>query len=391
MHATFLLKFKSNNCLSKKTADQSFVCGHHFLLMQEQELHEAVQEYYGETLHSTTDLKYSACCIPRSDRHRMLLRYVSPKVLSTFYGCGTPIPDPLEGLTVVDLGSGSGRDCFIISALVGQQGHVIGVDMTPEQIAIANEAISYHKEKLPNASPIEFRKGFIEDLHTANIEDESVDVVISNCVINLSSDKKSVFREIFRVLKQGGEVHISDVFASKPLPSKAHEDKVLVGECIGNVLDLNGFVEIIKETGFNDLRVVEARIIETPEFPADLITPGTVFYSITFSCFKGVPVSTGKGVFASYKGGIEEAETSFQFDINHKFKKDTPLAVSDEIAFILKTPRYAKYFEFGEVTDVAPVPTFLENIAEIKPNAKPQQGSSSGSCCCCSGGCCGGK
>ena len=180
-----------------------------------------------------------------------------------------------------------------------------------ELIAIANEAISYHKEKLPKASPIEFRKGFIEDLHTASIEDESVD-----CVINLSSDKKPVFSEIFRVLKLGGEVHISDVFASKPLPSKEHEDKVLVGECIGNALDLDEFIQIIKEIGFNDLRVVEARIIETPEFPVSLVSPGTVFYSITFSCFKGIPALTGKGVFVTYKGGIGEADEYFQLDIN---------------------------------------------------------------------------
>lgn len=347
-------------------------------------LHESVSEYYGKTIKKTSDLKFSACVCDSEDskHHREILKLISPKVIESFYGCGSPIPDPLEGTTTVDLGSGTGRDCFLISALSGKNGRVIGVDMTQEQIDIANEAIAYHKEHIPDASPIEFRKGFIEDLRTANIDDGSVDVVVSNCVINLSNEKQKIFKEIHRVLKEGGELYFSDVFSDRILPKLAREDKVLVGECIGNVIDINTFVAYIYTAGFKDLRVVTSRRIDLPEFPEEVIPHGTQFFSVTVSAFKGAPSAKWENNVATYKGGIKGSAEEYKLDHDHTFKVGERVSVFSDIAYILSTDRYKQYFDV-EVDDSAKepmaTPSFIENVFNTE---------SCGKGCCCGSGCC---
>ncbi len=131
-----------------------------------------------------------------------ILKDIHPEVKERFYGCGSPIPPALEGATVLDLGCGSGRDCYVLSKLVGAKGRVIGLDMTDEQLAVARKHQVWHADKFGYANT-DFRQGYIEDLKGAGIADNSVDLVISNCVLNLSPDKARVFREIFRVLKPG--------------------------------------------------------------------------------------------------------------------------------------------------------------------------------------------
>ena len=137
-------------------------------------------------------------------------------MISKFYGCGSPIPEYVPGLTILDLGSGSGRDVYLASGLVGENGKVIGIDMTEEQVAVSKKHQDYHKEQFGHSkSNVEFILGTIEDLKAHNIPDNSVDVVISNCVLNLVDDKSVVIKEIFRVLKEGGELYFSDVYADR--------------------------------------------------------------------------------------------------------------------------------------------------------------------------------
>ena len=134
---------------------------------------------------------------------------------------------------MLDLGCGTGRDSYILASLVGEQGHVIGIDMTDEQLIVANEHVPSMMEKFGFRQPnVDFRQGYIEDLQTPGIEDNSIDVVISNCVINLSPHKEEVFREIFRVLKPGGELLFSDVFSGQRIPAPLKDDPVLMGECL---------------------------------------------------------------------------------------------------------------------------------------------------------------
>ena len=173
-----------------------------------------------------------------------------PEDISSFsLGCGNPIAlaSLLPGEVVLDLGSGGGLDCFLASKKVGASGHVIGVDMTPEMLDKARTNL----EKLGMAN-VEFRLGEIEHLP---VSDNSVDVVISNCVINLSPDKPQVFREIFRVLKSGGRLAVSDIVTDGDLPEKLKKDLEAWAGCLSGALDLNELKEMLIKTGFVNTQV----------------------------------------------------------------------------------------------------------------------------------------
>jgi len=163
-----------------------------------------IKEYYGKTLKSNDDLKTSACCTDDvlPGYIKSIIADLEDEIVAKYYGCGSPLPVSLEGSTVLDLGCGTGRDVYIASKLVGSDGFVIGIDMTDEQLEVANKYKESQTKKFGYESPnVDFRKGYIEDLKGAGIADNSIDVVISNCVLNLSPEKDKVFEEIFRVLK----------------------------------------------------------------------------------------------------------------------------------------------------------------------------------------------
>ena len=167
-----------------------------------------VKEYYGEFLKSSADLRTSACCTPGDipARLREAMANIHEQVAAKYYGCGLVAPEELAGMRILDLGSGSGRDCYLLSQLVGESGYVLGVDMTDAQLDVANAYLDWHREQFGYAqSNVEFRKGYIEKLDALDIPDNSFDIVISNCVVNLSADKEAVLKEVHRVLKPGGE------------------------------------------------------------------------------------------------------------------------------------------------------------------------------------------
>lgn len=176
-----------------------------------------VKEYYGTILTKSDDLKTSACVTSsRPDEYVLqALRNVHPEVKAKYYGCGLVVPQQLDGLKILDLGCGAGRDCFMLAQWVGPTGRVVGVDMTAEQLAVANQHIDWHTAKNGfTASNVEFRLGYIERLADLSFEDNSFDIIVSNCVINLSPDKEAVLREAYRILKPGGEIFFSDVSAA---------------------------------------------------------------------------------------------------------------------------------------------------------------------------------
>ena len=164
-------------------------------------------------------------------------------------GCGNPkaIAALRPGETVIDLGSGGGFDCFLAAAEVGEQGHVIGIDMTPDMLTKARGNAA--RGRFPQ---VEFRLGEIEHLPVAN---NTADVIISNCVINLSPDKPQVFREAFRVLRPGGRLAISDVVATTELPPDMREDATLISACIGNAALVDDLAQWLREAGFTDIRI----------------------------------------------------------------------------------------------------------------------------------------
>jgi arsenite methyltransferase len=308
---------------------------------------ESVREYYGKVLKTSADLQTSACCLTEAMPARLVevLKDVHPEVKDRFYGCGSPIPPALEGATVLDLGCGSGRDCYVLSKLVGPGGRVIGVDMTDEQLAVARRHQGWHAQKFGHAN-VEFRQGYIEDLAAAGIADASVDLVISNCVLNLSPDKPRVFREIFRVLKPGGELYFSDVFADRRVPAPLNTDPVLLGECLGGALYIEDFRREMTSVGCLDARVVASSklALNNPEIErkAGFIN----FYSMTVRAFRLELEDRCEdfGQVAYYQGTMAEHPHAFDLDDHHHFVTGKPMLVCGNTADMISRTRYAPHF-----------------------------------------------
>ena len=318
---------------------------------------EQVREYYGKVIKTKNNLQTTACCTANSMPTYLvpILKTIHQDVKDTFYGCGTPFPFCLNGLTVLDLGSGSGQDCYMLSKLVGATGKVIGVDMTEEQIGLAKKYQEYHAEKFDHStSNIRFLKGFIEDLTSLNIEPNSVDLVVSNCVINLSPDKERVFREIFRVLKPGGELYFSDVYADRRIPKEIQQDKVLYGECLAGALYVGDFHRIVHNLGCRDIRTVEKTPFGINNAALERKIGMIQFYSITHRCFKLdlEDACEDYGQVAYYKGSIEENPYSFTLDAGHVFPTGQPVLVCGNTADMLSKTRYRKHFHISGEKDI---------------------------------------
>lgn len=172
-----------------------------------------------------------------------------PKGANMGLGCGNPqaIAALQSGETVLDLGSGGGFDCFLAARAVGDSGHVIGVDMTPDMVSKARE--NAIKAGINN---VEFRLGEIEHIPAA---DESVDVIISNCVINLSPEKPKVFGDAFRILKKGGRLAVSDIVATAPMPDEVLKDIELYTGCVSGAEQIDAVQSMLEEAGFTDIRI----------------------------------------------------------------------------------------------------------------------------------------
>lgn len=303
------------------------------------EIKDAVSNYYGEVIQQTEDLQYDACCTTEYDP--ALLQKLTEEVLNKRYGCGSPLPTSMEGKTVLDLGSGAGADCFIASQLVGQEGAVIGVDMTKEQLDIARRNIEPHMQNFGyTKANVRFLEGMIEQIP---VEDQSIDVVISNCVINLSTDKQTVFEEIWRVLKEGGEFYIADIVADRRIPKRLQHDDMLWSECLTGALYDDDLRRIMEKAGFFDVRAVSTRRL------ADQIE-GIGFYSRILRGFK-LPLEDrceDYGQNAIYKGTIKGHEQQWTLDANHHFVAGRAYRVCKNTADILNGSRFSEHFVVSE-------------------------------------------
>ena len=215
-------------------------------------IHETVQKHYAERIKSSSSCcGPDNCCSTESNLYRADLLATLPDGESTIsYGCGDPITlASLEpGQTVLDLGSGAGLDCFFAAKKVGETGKVIGVDMTPEMIERARSSA----ERL-DIHNVEFRQGYLEDLP---VDSNTVDVIISNCVINLAPDKSKVFAEAFRVLRAGGKFAVSDIVTDGPLPDAIKKSLSAWAGCVAGAIEASEYVEMMKSVGFTDVSIV---------------------------------------------------------------------------------------------------------------------------------------
>lgn len=309
-----------------------------------------VQHYYGNVLKSSSNLKTSACCPTGAmpPYHQVLLSQIDPEICDKFYGCGSPIPPLLERTVVLDLGCGTGRDVYLASQLVGPHGRVMGVDMTENQLKVARQHLTRQMERFGYSEPnVEFHHGFIEDLNALGIVDDSVDVVISNCVLNLSADKAKVFAEIFRVLKPGGELYFADIFASCRIPEALKKDPVLYGECLSGALYPEDFRRILSDLDIHDYRVVAKSPIALTHDDIKEKTGMIDFNSFTVRAFKLPtlePSQEDYGQTVTYLGTIPHSPQVFLLDEANSFTAKQVSAVSGNTATMLTKTRYADHF-----------------------------------------------
>lgn len=360
------------------------------------DLHRRVQEYYGSTLSSSADLRTSACCDASSvpPALRPLLARIHPEVLSRYYGCGLVAPPLLDGLRVLDLGCGSGRDVYLLAQLVGAGGAVVGVDMTPEQLEVARRHADHHAEVFGHAN-VRFLEGRIEQLDELPLEPGSFDLVISNCVINLSADKLAVLSGVRRLLKPGGEFFFADVYADRRVPEALRHDPVLHGECLSGALYWNDFLRLARQAGFADPRLVDDRRLEITDPELAARTGAIRFFSATYRLFNIEALEDScedHGQAVIYRGSIAGHPDALPFDKHHQIETGRVFPVCGNTFRMLAESRLAPHFTFiGDFSrhyglfegcgSALPFDATAPTTADGSAAAPAPAPSSGGSCC----------
>jgi arsenite methyltransferase len=377
----------------------------------------AVRERYAAGAQTTE----ARLCCP-VDYNSDYLKVIPPEVIERDYGCGDPSKYLRAGETVVDLGSGTGKICFIAAQIVGAQGKVIGIDMTDEMLDVARRNAPVVADRIGYAN-VEFRKGRIQDLaldlelldrqlqsnpisNAASflladelaeelrckhplISTESVDVVVSNCVLNLvePKSKRDLFREVFRVLKKGGRAVISDIVSDEIVPEEMQNDPELWSGCISGALTEEAFVKAFEEAGFYGIQ-----ILKRDAAPWRTVQ-GIEFRSVTIEAFKGKQGECfERNQAVIYRGPFKEVLD----DDGHRMERGRRYAVCDKTYNLYKKAPYRDFFDF--VDPLVDVP-----LAEAKPfdcsrtsvrhpkETKGQQykATTEANSTCCDGGSCG--
>ncbi len=318
---------------------------------------ENSRQYYGETLSGSADLRTDACCTIATPPPEIgtALANVHDEVKAHYYGCGFVAPQAISGAHVLDLGSGAGQDAYILAQLVGQNGSVTGVDTTRQQLDIANRHNDWHRARFGYAhSNTRFIEGDIENLAALDLEPGSFDVIVSNCVINLVADKAAVFRAAFDLLKPGGELYFSDIYADRRVPSALLSDPVLHGECLAGALYWGDFDRLAKAAGFDDPRLVTDRPLAINDPAITKTLSGIGFYSATYRLFKlaGLePQCEDYGQAVRYRGTVADSPDVFHLDAHHAIEAGRIFPVCGNTWKMLSDTRFAEHFEFfGDFT-----------------------------------------
>jgi ubiquinone/menaquinone biosynthesis C-methylase UbiE len=376
----------------------------------------AVKERYSDAARAQEP---ALCCPVEYDTR--YLQIIPPEVIEKDYGCGDPSRWVQAGETVLDLGSGTGKICFIAAQVVGPKGRVIGVDMTDEMLEVARRNAPVVAERIGYAN-VEFRKGRIQDLaldlevldaelkkrpitdaasflaadevaeelrfRRPLVASESVDVVVSNCVLNLveAGAKKQLFAEIFRVLRNGGRAVISDIVADEEVPEAMQQDPTLWSGCISGAMTEEGFLQAFAEAGFYGIELVkfDAQPWQTVE--------GIEFRSVTVQAFKGKQGPCfERNQAVIYKGPFREVLD----DDGHRMERGVRYAVCDKTWHLYRKAPYAQFFEFVEPLAEVPLEDAAPFACERTTRRHPREtkgleyrATTAASHCCDGGSCC---
>ncbi|KAJ2488017.1 hypothetical protein IWW37_005008 [Coemansia sp. RSA 2050] len=317
-------------------------------------VYESVRGYYSRVTPVSRALMSVGAAAPAAAAVREALALVPRAVRERFYGCGEPLPAGIEGLRVLDLGCGAGRDCYVAARLVGVAGEVIGVDMTDEQLRVARESVGEYARALGYQPHLRFAKGYIEFLgQVPGLYAGSIDLCISNSAVNLSPNKELVLRGVFDVLREGGEFQFSDIYADRRLPPHVRSHPALVGESVGGALYTEDFRRLCQRVGFADVRMASAPAavrIDAPDL-RDLVG-ATRFLSITFRLFKFArpqaalePTREDYGHVAVYRGTIAGQHARVRFDTQWAFEAQRPVLVDGNTALMLGESWLRRHFD----------------------------------------------
>jgi ubiquinone/menaquinone biosynthesis C-methylase UbiE len=344
--------------------------------MQNLNTEAAVRERYAAGARMT---ETKLCC--PVEYNSDYLKVIPEEVIQRDYGCGDPTRYLREGDTVLDLGSGTGKICFIAAQVVGPQGKIIGVDMTDEMLEVARRNAPVVAQRIGYGN-VEFRKGRIQDLaldlekldaqlrkHPINdaasylragevmrelrlkeplVATDSIDVVVSNCVLNLvePKSKRQLFEEIFRVLKKGGRAVISDITSDEEVPEHLQNDPELWSGCISGALTEEGFLGAFSEAGFYGIQV-----LRRDEKPWQTVE-GIEFRSLTVEAFKGKQGPCfERNQAVIYRGPFREILD----DDNHRMERGVRYAVCDKTYNLYRKEPYRAFFEFVDPRDEIPL------------------------------------
>ena len=313
-------------------------------------MYDIVKDYYGKQLQGSADLKTTACCDPSKVPGwlKPLLSRIHPEVLNRYYGCGLVCPPQLAGCRILDLGCGSGRDVYALAQLAGPTGSVVGVDMTAEQLAVADGHRGWHAEQF-GFDNVRFLSGYIERLDELDLEPGSFDVIVSNCVVNLSPDKPAVLAGVHRLLKPGGEFYFSDVYADRRVPESVRNDPVLYGECLGGALYWNDFLRMSRQAGFADPRLLTDQPLAVTDAELAARVGAIRFYSATYRLFRIAALEDAcedHGQAVVYRGTVPDQPLRFDLDKHHGIEAGRVFPVCGNTFRMLHETRFAAHFDF---------------------------------------------